>query len=93
MGTLQSAAGGHRAQLYMEPGCKRCRVCEKACPMDLKIVDNTRPDGRVNLRDCLKCPECQSACPKGLLHFGEGTGARPAEEDPSEKREAPAETT
>jgi ferredoxin-type protein NapH len=71
MGTLQSAAGGHRAQLYLEPGCKRCRVCEKACPMDLKIIDNTRPDGRVNLRDCLKCSECQFACPKGLLHFGE----------------------
>jgi ferredoxin-type protein NapH len=68
MGTLQSAIGGQRAPLYVEDGCKGCRTCEKACPMNLQIVANTK-DGRLNSPDCLKCPECQLACPNQILHF------------------------
>ena len=68
MGTLQSAVGGRRAPLYVEDGCKGCRTCEQACPMNLQIVGNTT-SGRLDSRDCLKCPECQLACPKKILHF------------------------
>jgi ferredoxin-type protein NapH len=68
MGTMQSAIGGSKAPLLMEEGCRGCRTCEKACPMNLTIVDNMK-DGRLDSKDCLKCPECQLACPRQILHF------------------------
>lgn len=68
MGTVQNAVGGHKSPLYMDEGCKECRSCERACPMNLAIVGQAT-DGRLDLRDCLKCPECQVACPQRILHF------------------------
>jgi polyferredoxin len=68
MGTIQSAAGGTKSPLKMEEGCKLCRTCEKACPLDLQIVGGTK-EGRLTTRDCLKCPECQLKCPQKILHF------------------------
>lgn len=68
VGTLQSAVGGSKSQLTMADGCRECRICEKSCPMDLKIVGNT-VNGKLASRDCLKCPECQVACPIGILSF------------------------
>ncbi len=68
MGTVQSSVGGKKTPLYMNDGCKECRICEKSCPIGLKIVGNVR-DKKLNSLDCLKCPECQAACPKSILHF------------------------
>jgi len=68
MGTLQRAAGGEKSPRYLEEGCKGCRACERACPMNLSIIGDKQP-GRLHLPDCLKCPECQVACPQQALHF------------------------
>ena len=68
MGTMQSAVGGSRAPLKMDEGCVECRSCERACPMNLKIVGQEK-DGALRLPDCLKCGECVVACPKNVLHF------------------------
>jgi len=68
MGTMQSAIGGGKAPLLVEEGCKGCRTCEKACPINLQIVGHVK-DGRLDSGDCLKCPECQLACPRKILHF------------------------
>jgi len=79
MGTMQSAVGGSRAPLMMADGCVECRACERACPMNLKIVGQRNPTplppspsterGRavVNAPDCLKCGECVVVCPKRVL--------------------------
>ncbi len=69
MGTMQSAVGGSRAPLMMADGCAKCRACERACPMNLKIVGQRQEDGRVDAPDCLKCAECVVACPKGVLRL------------------------
>ncbi len=68
MGTFQQAVGGGKTPLYLEDGCKGCRACERACPMDLRIIGDKQP-GPLALPDCLKCPECQAACPQQVLHF------------------------
>jgi len=79
MGTMQSAVGGSRAPLMIAEGCVECRACERACPMNLKIVGQRNPTplppspsterGRavVNAPDCLKCGECVVVCPKRVL--------------------------
>jgi ferredoxin-type protein NapH len=68
MGTLQSVVGGQKLPLYMEDGCRECRICEASCPIGLKIVGNIK-DGKLDSKDCLKCPECALSCPKNILHF------------------------
>ncbi len=68
IGTFQSAVGGKKSPLHMEEGCAECRTCERACPLNLKIVGEPKA-GPLDIPDCLKCSECQLACPKNVLHF------------------------
>jgi len=67
MGTLQAQFSEPEKRLTMGSDCKMCRTCEKSCPINLKIVNNTDEDGRLMSKDCLSCPECQISCPKKIL--------------------------
>ena len=67
MGTLQGQFSRPKDRLKMGADCKECRTCEKSCPMNLRIVDNTDTNGALLSKDCLLCPECQKACPKKIL--------------------------
>ncbi len=69
IGTLQMAIGGGRDQMLIDPeNCRGCRICEKACPMDLEIVSH-KDSGHVNERDCLRCSKCIAVCPKDVLQW------------------------
>jgi ferredoxin-type protein NapH len=69
MGTMQNAFGGGKGQLLIDAAlCKECRVCERACPIQLAIVQD-KGEGRLTSRDCLKCPECTSVCPTKALRW------------------------
>ena len=71
MGTLQNALGGGKRQLLIDAAkCKKCRACEKACPIGLAIVRD-KDGGRLTSRDCLKCPECIAVCPANALCWHE----------------------
>ena len=45
--------------------CISCKKCERICPMDVKITDNSRK--RENGTECILCMECKRACPKDAL--------------------------
>ena len=45
--------------------CISCKKCEKVCPMDVKVTDNSRK--RENGTECILCMECKRACPKDAL--------------------------
>ena len=45
--------------------CISCKKCERICPMDVKITDNSRK--RENGTECILCMECKRACPKEAL--------------------------
>ena len=45
--------------------CVSCGRCEKICPMNVKITDNSRK--RENGTECILCMECVKACPKRAL--------------------------
>ncbi len=46
----------------------RGRPCEKACPIDLPILDY-KDSGIMSHCDCLKCPECIAVCPANALRW------------------------
>ena len=45
--------------------CISCGKCERVCPMNVKITDNSRK--RKNGTECTLCMECKNACPKDAL--------------------------
>ena len=45
--------------------CISCGKCERICPMDVKVTDNSR--SRENGTECILCMECRRACPKDAL--------------------------
>ena len=48
--------------------CLSCGICEKACPMDVKVTCDP------NSAECIRCGACVHACPAGALHFCGGKG-------------------
>lgn len=47
--------------------CPKCPHAEKACPMQIKILD--LPWEKFNDRECIFCMECVDACPHGSLRI------------------------
>jgi polyferredoxin len=42
--------------------CHECRLCEKACPMDIKILAYKNAGGRIKSTECIACNACANAC-------------------------------
>ena len=42
--------------------CNECGICEKVCPMDIKIYESA-----TNSIDCIKCLRCKYACPQKAI--------------------------
>ena len=47
--------------------CKQCGACNKACPMDINIMEYVRNGERVLSTECIFCMTCTTACPDKLL--------------------------
>lgn len=48
-----------------EEKCVSCGKCEKVCPMDVEVPNNSRRKG--NATECILCMKCVEECPKGAL--------------------------
>ncbi|MCQ2565145.1 MAG: 4Fe-4S binding protein, partial [Clostridia bacterium] len=48
-----------------ESKCISCGKCNKVCPMDVDVMDNSRK--RKNGTECILCMECVKNCPKDAL--------------------------
>ncbi len=52
-----------------EDACIRCGKCNKACPMNVEVMD--AKNGRVTSLECINCNECVNVCPvQGAIHTG-----------------------
>ncbi|AEH44720.1 hypothetical protein Thein_0843 [Thermodesulfatator indicus DSM 15286] len=67
IGSFGALFGGHKRALAIErEKCVNCLLCEKVCPMTLKIASKNSNDLICN-RDCIQCQECVGHCPKKIL--------------------------
>ncbi len=41
--------------------CTKCRVCQKACPLDIPVYR------KPNSPECIRCGKCKAACPHGAI--------------------------
>ncbi len=69
------------AALKIAGDARKCcarRVCEKVCPMDIRIADYLASGTRVLATECILCQACISVCPEQALtlSFGSDMGGQ-----------------
>ena len=47
--------------------CRQCGACNRACPMDINIMEYVNNGERVLSTECIFCMTCTTACPDGIL--------------------------
>jgi ferredoxin-type protein NapH len=52
--------------------CTKCGMCEKACPMDIRIRDYITAGTRILSTECIFCQSCVESCPTGALSITVG---------------------
>lgn len=55
--------------IMVEASCVSCKLCTKACPLQLTPYSAKGNNEGFRDSDCLKCGRCIEACPKNVLHF------------------------
>ena len=65
VGTFSSTIG-YKEPMQIAEGCRGCKLCEKACPLNLEIAKHA-DEGEMRDKDCLRCGECAAACPADIL--------------------------
>jgi polyferredoxin len=68
MGSLGNLISRGKDPLIVADTCRSCKLCTKACPMQLKPFEG-REQGFMADGDCLKCSSCVAACPANALRF------------------------
>jgi ferredoxin len=83
------------ALLKVKADPQRCceqRVCEKVCPMDIRIAEYVKRGERVLSTECILCQACISVCPEQALalSFGfDGCGKNLLQDAAPSSRERP----
>lgn len=47
--------------------CTECGLCEKHCPMDIKLLEYKRAKQRVLSTECISCTTCMNVCPRSAI--------------------------
>ncbi|WP_421078286.1 4Fe-4S binding protein [Methanothermococcus sp. Ax23] len=50
-------------KLKLNDNCVKCKLCERKCPMQIKLTKN------INQKECVRCFECKSVCRKEGIDF------------------------
>lgn len=66
---ISTCCKNNDALIVNENTCLSCHLCEKVCPMNLKIIVNTEDQQTTRQNDCIKCGDCVLTCPKKALQL------------------------
>lgn len=55
--------------------CVECFACERACPMDIKLLDYMYEGKRVLSTECISCSTCIYTCPTDAIDYTAGIDA------------------
>ncbi len=58
-----------------ERKCVECFACERACPMDIKLLDYMYAGKRVLSTECISCTACVHVCPTDAIDYTAGFDA------------------
>lgn len=74
MGSFSNLLSEGKYPLVIKDSCANCKVCAKACPMQLRPY-SFKEAGIVGDNDCIKCSTCVTICPKKALSFNDKKAA------------------
>lgn len=49
--------------------CTDCQLCEKNCPMDIKLLDYRNNNQRILSTECIICTTCENVCPTKAVNL------------------------
>lgn len=52
--------------------CTNCGLCEKNCPMDIKLLEYKNAGKRIKSTECILCNACCDSCPSGAISLSSG---------------------
>ncbi|MBN2433148.1 MAG: 4Fe-4S binding protein, partial [Acidobacteria bacterium] len=52
--------------------CTECGLCEKHCPMNIRLLDYMRKGRRVTSTECIACQQCVNTCPESAIRYAKG---------------------
>jgi polyferredoxin len=52
--------------------CTECGLCEKNCPMNIKLLDYARKNQRILSTECISCQQCVNLCPVQAIEYSKG---------------------
>jgi len=62
-------------RMQIDPAkCIDCRICEKNCPMSIKLLDYKNKNKRVSSTECIFCNTCANLCPTQAITSSFGIG-------------------
>lgn len=47
--------------------CIECGNCNRACPMDINVIEYVKNQKRINHSECILCTDCQVVCPTNAI--------------------------
>ncbi len=50
-------------------GCIKCGLCEKNCPMNIKLLSYMKNNQRVLSTECIGCQQCINICPENIIRY------------------------
>lgn len=50
-------------------GCIECGLCEKNCPMNIKLLSYMKNDQRILSTECIACQQCVNICPENIIKY------------------------
>ncbi|NVN94929.1 MAG: 4Fe-4S binding protein [Bacteroidetes bacterium] len=52
--------------------CTECRLCEKTCPMNIKLLVYMKSNKRIASTECIACQQCVNICPENAVQYTKG---------------------